>query len=125
MLQRREDTDSGSGRHYSRLHYCYCNVVSYQIEYKIRGVQYHPSVPGRTQSNPMGRLRFKLGPRSPSRPPWVPSNRPVKGVEVVQHVELPELTWQFGGVYCLRSGATEAVTLLAKAMAVTKETRDL
>ena len=46
---------------------------------------------------------------------------------LLQHVLLPVLAWQFdvGGQYCLRSGVAEAVTLLAKAMAVTKEMKDL
>jgi hypothetical protein len=66
-------------------------------------------------------LRFKLGLISASRP-WVADDSAVKGEEVLQHVELPELAWQL--VY-LRSGVTDAVTLLAKAMTVTKETRDL
>ena len=46
---------------------------------------------------------------------------------MLQHVLLPVLAWQFdvGGQYCLRSGVAEAVTLLAKAVAVTKEMKDL
>jgi hypothetical protein len=47
--------------------------------------------------------------------------------ETQQYWVLPVLELQVGGgVYPpRRSGATEAVTLLARAMAVTKETRDL
>jgi hypothetical protein len=48
----------------------------------------------------------------------------VKAEEVVQHVRLPVLQLCPGGSF-LRTGVAEAVTLLAKAMAAAKETRDL
>jgi hypothetical protein len=75
------------------------------------------------QFNPTGILASALRPRSESRPDCSACDSAVKGETLVQHVELPELAWQLD--HCLRSGVTEAVTLLAKAMAVTKETRDL
>ena len=98
--------------------------VSHQIEYKNRGVQYHPSKPGTTQSNPTGRLRSKLGLTSPSRVDWVADDRLEKGVLETQHVKSPVLQLCVGGEP-LRSGVADAATLLAKAMAETKETSRL
>ena len=74
----------------------------------------------------MGTLANTVGSRRPSRllgTIWV---RPVKEVVDEQQVKLPELQLCDGlSFLVLRTGVTEAVTLLAKVMAAMKETRVL
>jgi len=79
-------------------------------------------VPVRVHVNPTRRLAFTPGTRE-SRVPRIP-NAPKVEVEL-QHVKLFVSQSCAGMGLVLRTGVAEAVTLLAKAMAATRETRGL
>lgn len=79
-------------------------------------------MPARVQTNPTGREVINVGSKIVSRT-CSKSVRELKDVVESQHVKLPVPGLHEGSF--LRTGVVEAVTLPAKAMAVTKETRDL
>ena len=100
--------------------------VNHQVEYENRGERYHPSTPpGTAQFNPTLALVpnwDRIGSKFRSE---IELNREEKGEEESQHVKVPVLQLCPAGGLVLRTGVAEAVTVLAKAMAPTKETRDL
>jgi hypothetical protein len=121
-------TDPGSGLRRSRAAAPDCRdygALVIFMQYETRGENYHPCAPTGDQCIPTGRVGFKLGSWALSAA-WSPSDRESKEAREAQHIGLL-FGLQVGLLLELFVSASagfseEAVTLVTKAMAATKDT---